>query len=900
MISAETQLFTLAEIAAVKSVAAQTARAWFNGIVPDGCRIVDGKECAGYNFGQFPAWLQTDLEALGQRRGYRNGLHMLSAPDDLWQPSVPLRAVPQEEIDRAFKRRAVLLPFLERREHFDSLPQAEFESAGIAAHQRVFPGSAITGAGFQKAYDRVINRDRGQGNFTRLELYIEDRPRPGALAEAGHAQFDHTGLDNDVLPILHRVTGGPKRDAGAALKLTKRDKQAIWCAAYSHLNEIAAPGSKLREEAKRSVRTHLTSLFGKLLAGTQEALKRNFDRKIAALDAVGGKPSAIEDHRERCSGWHRAPEISDDHRNAILAQSVLNRGSRIAPAWRDYTGGQIPGIVPDKNLVDHYEPDPAAKSYVPRHVRNAVKDKAAAMESLHHSRHSYEQTGHLLLDDSKLHAGDVWSSDDVTLPVYSLVAPRTLIRGQTLISVDRRSRRVLGICLIPETSYDSIRILNHVARTADDHGLPRLAMEWERGIWRKSKLLIGDANADSVPPEEAELGLQNLGIKFIHRRSAKAKIVERVIGALQDLMEGQPGYCGRNEQTERFESFVKLKAGVESGRVDPAGRFYTFDQWNARLLEICAEYNRTPHGRGTLLDGLSPDEAYEAFQNADDPPVKLDADTRYLISTHRRAVKVTGNGIQFRIGNRLFLYRGGQSGRYVNQKMLLWFNAENTDVAYVTNLKRQNPFAVERVKELHPVAEDRETLADEMRKLREHQAPIRALYSSLKAQFKQNFRQNIVPADVLETGRAFDQAAQEINNRIDTVDKVRRLARQNGIALPDHIRNPDRVLEGVENEIARRKNQPTVPDAGDVAPSSGPKTYVLKPSPANIPSTKLFWSLCGRIEKIKPGFIANARHALTRRVIGGNPRPQQMTPEQLAKMIDVLSAMLREQQPAVP
>ena len=101
----------------------------------------------------------------------------------------------------------------------------------------------------------------------------------------------------------------------------------------------------------------------------------------------------------------------------------------------------------------------------------------------------------------------------------------------------------------------------------------------------------------TVPSEEAELGFANLeSPSCIADHQQKAKIVERVIGALQDLMEGEPGYCGRNEQTERFERFYKLKAACEAGRLDPRDHFYTFEQWEARLGEICEDYNRTTHG----------------------------------------------------------------------------------------------------------------------------------------------------------------------------------------------------------------------------------------------------------------------------------------------------------------
>ena len=52
---------------------------------------------------------------------------------------------------------------------------------------------------------------------------------------------------------------------------------------------------------------------------------------------------------------------------------------------------------------------------------------------------------------------------------------------------------------------------------------------------------------------ETELGLREFGVRFKHSRLPRSKPVERVIGALQNLMEGLPGYVGRNEMVEKFE-----------------------------------------------------------------------------------------------------------------------------------------------------------------------------------------------------------------------------------------------------------------------------------------------------------------------------------------------------------
>jgi hypothetical protein len=51
--------------------------------------------------------------------------------------------------------------------------------------------------------------------------------------------------------------------------------------------------------------------------------------------------------------------------------------------------------------------------------------------------------------------------------------------------------------------------------------------------------------------------------------------------------------------------------------------------------------------------------------------------------------------------------------------------------------------------------------------------------------------------------------------------------------------------------------------------------------------------LWAQVEKIK-GASPSLRHALTQKNIGCHPLPNQMTPEQLGKMISVFSAVLRD------
>jgi hypothetical protein len=770
-------------------------------------KLSKGNLADAWIFAALPAHLQQRLEAVAKETGCRDAIDLLARPSTRCEPTLLSSRIAPGAITLASQRREVLLDFLKAKDT-ETRTQVELEASGIAAYQRVF-GHPCSGRWFRALYYRAIARDHNQGDWMRLELYLDENagaaPAPGREDEN---KFNHDDLGAEIRSTIAEPKRKRKRTKDRA-GLTKLQKCFIWFSAWRHLNALAPVDSNDRESAKRSIRRYLLGTVP-VFAASPDALKRNFDRKCSALDKAHGKPSAIADRRELDSGWYRGPKISEQAHNVIVAYAVLECGGRVAQAWRDYTAGKIPGIVPDKELLEYYIRNPASKSYVPRRVSEAVKYEVAAMETLHHGTYQYEQSAHLKLDDSSIYAGDYWSSDDCTLPVYFYLTDDkggfTMMRGQLLLTVDHRSRCILGFALIPATSYDSISIRNHIVDVADEHGLPRRGFIWERGMWRNAKLLKGAANADEVPPEEAELGLQQFGLDFIHRHSPKAKIIEIVNGLIQNRMEGEPGYCGRDEKTELFERFQDLKADVEAGRVSPAGKLYSFEQWVDRLHEIFTAYNREAYDRDSKLAGLTPAQAYEAWQNQGDEPIRFDASVRYLLSTHRRVATVTSNGIKFECGKRDYFYRNSLTGdaKVIGRKVLVWFNPESPDVAYVTDLQRQNPFAVEWVNAVPTVGASKDQLAEEMKKMRDHQAPIRALYRTLKAEFKQVFRKNLVSPEVLATGRAFEEGAEQIRSQRNATARksrqVRQTARELGVGIPDRIDDPDALNEALQME----------------------------------------------------------------------------------------------------
>jgi len=314
----------------------------------------------------------------------------------------------------------------------------------------------------------------------------------------------------------------------------------------------------------------------------------------------------------------------------------------------------------------------------------------------------------------------------------------------------------------PEVLFQAISD-SGVLKACDTHGLPRRGFYFERGVWEKSKLLKGASTAGPLSWGETEQGLREFGLEFKHSNLPRSKPVERVIGALQNLMEGLPGYCGRNEQVEKFERFQKLKREVENRKLDPAGHFFTEDQWAGKLEELCHAYNADVQ-QGKMTGGLSPDEAFAKYAKTDDPPVKFPPQCRYLLAHHKRPARVTTNGITLTFGKNRYNYRNTETGKLIGREVLTWFDPETPDVLAVTDMHRNNPFCVERSADVPAMSADDAAMAAEQERIGQHHKPILARYRILAARHRPQFRHFITDAETVERGATFDRARAEIDH----------------------------------------------------------------------------------------------------------------------------------------
>ncbi len=581
-------------------------------------------------------------------------------------------------------------------------------------------------------------------------------------------------------PLRHRLTDGTYSDAQQAW---------LWHEALSLVEAAGGPGSGAPGQTPgRSLLAWLRA-NARQLAATEEAMRRLIYRKRNAWLAGGKTPQALMDRRTEANAQRRT-EISQEDRNQIVASAVLNHGGRLATAfWELMQQGQL-----SQNLRSRFIANPADKGDLPRSVARELRPEVDMLRNIHLGPRTHRLNGaYIDRDWSTVAAGDWLCSDDVTCPVPYGLPDGSLTQGQLLLTIDVRSRRIQDFALLDSPNYNAFAIFSSYVRIFDRYGLPRKGMLWEMGIWKRSRLLKG---GDSCPHStaEVELGFQSLGLRFIHSVLPRSKPVENVIGLLQNLMEGEPGYSGRCQMLEKHERWQAARRDVESRRKTPAeAGFYSAAEWFQRLHELAEQYNRTP--QQGILAGATPNEAWESYQRADDPPVALTGSIRYLLATHKLPVKVQNNGIVFQFGKQRFVYRNEATGRLIGRRLLAWFDPDNADSLCVTDERRKNLICVPRARAIPAMEATPEEMSAAQASVSAHNAYAKVRYSEIKTAFIPRPRVTLPDPASDSLGRDMAAAKTAARQEQKTVATARRIATRAGLpaGLVQLAHDPERT-----------------------------------------------------------------------------------------------------------
>ena len=202
---------------------------------------------------------------------------------------------------------------------------------------------------------------------------------------------------------------------------------------------------------------------------------------------------------------------------------------------------------------------------------------------------------------------------------------------------------------------------------------------------------------------------------------------------------------------------------VQFHRVNHARElFLSFDEWHEQLGQLIDRYNAASQD-GKVLQGLSPDEAFEKYWPHSNPPARLDANSWHLVAHYTRPVPVRTNGICFRINTQSFVYRNERTGQDRGKTVLAWFDPECPEFLCVTDMNRKNPYLVERSTPVDFLAAPGDPHFErEIAKAASHSTHPRTRYNVLKAKFSRpTFRRNLVDVETAETAQEMGRLRTE-------------------------------------------------------------------------------------------------------------------------------------------
>ena len=417
--------------------------------------------------------------------------------------------------------------------------------------------------------------------------------------------------------------------------------------------------------------------------------------------------------------------------------------------------------------------------------------------------------------------------------------------------------------------------------------------------WKSASLIHGnDAKRKAAEDQGMEYtdgdvihGLKTqLGIKITHAISPTGKTqIESIFRLMQDYLWGDRGYCGRDQRKDLPDKIKKQKYLVETRQAHPSEYFYSFAQLEERMHQVFTQYNATRQ-QGDWLNNESPDEAFEKYQNREDPPIAFDARCRHLLACQVsiRALK-SDHTIRFEIGREKFCYFSQTLMELAaGARLMVHFDPALPEFIAVTDLQRQNPVSIPR--SVRTYTTDDPATQNELGKKSACASYLRARFRTLEAKHKPIVRTPVVSTATAELGAQIDSQRAAIVTEQKRVAKTCRAAAKVNVHLTPAARRSAETpgaLEALEQFLNADDE-----DEAEVASGPAPKTYVLtSPTTASLPKLRAkFWGLWNRVEKLKPELN---RPAITHKALGYARRVEEMSAEELGRMIKVLSAIAR-------
>lgn len=792
--------FSAAEIARALGRKRQAVARQLQGVKPSDRIEIRGNVTAVWQFDCLPEAMKNALADESRRRGYDSPVRLLSVPPVRWEPERPLSQIAETYLAKARKLQSALEFALSR---LEKLPFSEVLQQARSDYRRAF-GKEVSESHLRSLVDRTIERDRGFGEWDRLAIYLDSRAKP--VKKRNRTKFEiNIGEVSAALALIENPTNP-----------TAVEKSMVWSEIFCLLetwSEGAPP---------HCVKAAIVSYLAKVapwMGKTESALERQFSRKYKRWSENGKSVTALRDRRPARAGRPITFSISEELAGKIMARALVNRG-RLGQAWRElWDEAELPEEIYALG----------ERGRVPQSIREALGPDIKAMLPHYQGPRNGKVKGPKVVRDwSGVKAGMRAESDDVTFNHYFWFPDPNgeynyrgmrfrLTRGQVLGWIDPRVSYIHCFQLIPREQYSSLDILRGVIHLHDTWGLPP-ELYFELGIWRRSLVIQG--RKDELGLKDRVYGLRDLGVKVSHAHGPSAKIIEGIFGHLQNSMDKERGFAGRNERSDMPEATKIALQLVRAGKVHPAEYFYSHEEWVEKLSRIMDEYNDRPQEGRT--EGMSPREAFVKFQ-MDGPPVRLEGPLRYLLALHRREVRVSPIGLRIQIGKNKYYYRSAELSALIHRKVLVWFDMENPDEVTVTTLDHKSPFVVGRVTEVPAIDAPKEKLSAARKEIAAQSQAPRRMLSNLKkihsVEFANRGRRKLdlshpATREAADLGTAIEKVQEDARQKKKTKavnrERLAGLNSRGSFFIPSSGEATERQIESAERlERLRKRREQT-------------------------------------------------------------------------------------------
>lgn len=718
-----TSQFSAAQIAAALGRDPKTVREHLRNVANASKCIVAGNETSAWTVAQLPEPLRERLAAAATQQHCRTIEDLLAMPRKQWQSPIPLAKVCDADIQAATKLRAALKPWLVQ-QHDLGLSSAEMESRGVMDYQRAF-GHQISTRHWRELFTRAIQRDNGAEEWNRLEIYLPERLKP----KAAPAAIVSEALAADFAELESFIAGCSNPHAPNSAECA-----GVWTLALEKFTSLVN-GGESDKSAGRRVRQYL-SARASFLAASRDALWIAWKRNLTALEKSNGDVKAIRDGRERNGNRVEIPAIEI---NRLRHAAATQCGGRINEAWRmEYSRLSASTRVRYPDAFNC-----PAKIYA-----LVSREKVDALHARHYGGKRAVRKiigglhGNRWANIPAMHS---WAMDDVTSNLQCAFTnsdgSTSLILPQIIAVMDSASRKWVGWAISDAKAPNAELVCDAALDAFRKNNIPKQLWLENGYVFGKSLLVNGKEDEQG---RTIVAGLAQYGCTIHHfgkmNPQAKAEL-ERSFEAIQRQMEKHPGYSGRIQMINAPDEFKREQRLIDSGKVEATQFRYTFEEFrNVVMPKLISDYNATPQPHGHLK-GLSPNEAFLALANKNDPPIEYDPELEWWFANEKEIVTVSTGGVRFphRSSGRTIRVRGGRLPGLVDRELWAWMPRNDPSIVTFMNLDFSDPFTMEvcqtpsaREESLAP---DSGVLASEIAKIREHERAVDEEYRRLNEQF---------------------------------------------------------------------------------------------------------------------------------------------------------------------